>query len=86
MSAARSSVPEAHLIPCIASVKDGADVYDRGLAAELRDVERRFPNLIKITEPMMYKGDGTDRVPYFGAIATPAGKRAIRAAKKRGDA
>jgi hypothetical protein len=36
--------------------------------------------LFLITEPQAYAGDGTDQVPYFGAIATSAGIDAARAA------
>ena len=35
--------------------------------------------LFLITEPRVYAGDGTDQVPYFGAIATAAGVEAARA-------
>jgi hypothetical protein len=36
--------------------------------------------LFDITEPQAYEGDGTDQVPYFGAIATPWGAKVARAA------
>ena len=67
------------LLRSLRAVKDGADVYSLTVAKELREIEARFPSLVWIGEPMMYQGDGTDVVPYFGAIATSAGKRALRA-------
>lgn len=60
------------------SVAHGADIYDRQVAAALRNVEKLAPGLVDITKPMMYHGDGTDRVPYFGAIATKKGKAALK--------
>lgn len=60
----------------LAAVRDGADIYSYALAGTLRKIERDHPEMIHIGEPQMYKGDGTDRVPYFGAIATEAGRDA----------
>ncbi len=37
-------------------------------------------SLFQITKPMMYKGNGADRMPYFGAIATDEGIKAARQA------
>lgn len=59
------------------SIRDGADIYSRALAKHLRSLHEAFPELIEITEPMMYDGDGTDQVPYFGAILTQAGKNVV---------
>jgi hypothetical protein len=60
-------------------VKLGADVYAYPLAKTLRGLERRgVKGLVDIGKPRMYTGDGTDRMPYFGAIATPAGKLLAR--------
>jgi len=39
--------------------------------------------LFDIVDPREYHGDGTDQVPYCGAIATPAGITAARAALAR---
>lgn len=63
-------------------VKDGGDIYDPRIAGPLRSVERKQPAFISIGEPQMYRGTGIDVVPYFGAIATPAGVRAARARLK----
>lgn len=69
------------LLKALAQVKDGADVHSYALAKELREVEQRFPSLISIGRLEMYQGDGTGVVPYFGAIATAEGKRALKAAR-----
>lgn len=59
-------------------VEKGADIYDYETARVLRQVEKRHPKFIHIGQAMMYKGDGTDRMPYFGAILKPAGIKALR--------
>lgn len=64
-------------IDALQAVEHGADVYDYALAKRLRHIERANPGLVTITEPQMYRGDGTDRMPYFGAICTAAGRAAI---------
>lgn len=56
-------------------VKDGADVYIRPIAGLLRGLEKT--GHVEITKPMMYRGDGTDQMPYFGAIATKKGLQAL---------
>lgn len=66
------TLTEQHL-EAMAVVKNGADVYDYGLAVDLREVQRHDPGLIEITRPKMYTGDGTDHMPYFGAILTERG-------------
>lgn len=70
------------VISALDAVKDGADVYSYSLAKTLRGIERKHPELIDITKPMMYRGDGTDQVPYFGAICTKVGKAQIKSQKK----
>lgn len=47
-------------------MKDGADVYDYGVAMTLRRLEKR--GLVTITRPVT-KTKGNERMPYFGAIA-----------------
>lgn len=61
-------------------VSDGADVIAHHLAGLLRSVQKKAPALITIT-PVMGEYDGAGRLPYFGAILTPAG-RAIVGTKK----
>lgn len=56
------------------AVKDGGDVYDRGIAVILRACEKR--GLVTIVKPVMPQS-GKARQPYFGAITTRAGLRAI---------
>lgn len=64
-------------VDALRAVKDGADVYSYMLAKALRGIERKHPGLVSIGKPEMYKGDGTDKVPYFGAILTAKGKAAL---------
>lgn len=59
------------------AVEDGADVYSYALARTLRIIDQRRPGLVDICDPQAYHGDGTDQVPYFGAILTDAGKAAL---------
>lgn len=84
------------------NIRNGCDVYSIGLARTLRLMQRRglpvndyksnpqaTPTdgaLFDITEPKAYAGDGSDQVPYFGAIATPHGIQMARdvLAKRRG--
>lgn len=54
----------------ILKCQGGADVYDYQIAKTLRGLQQRrgSERYIKITKPMMYRGDGTDRMPYFGVM------------------
>lgn len=63
-------------IKAMRAVKDGADVYSMPIAEDLREVERDHPHLIHITKAQD-PPPGQYQQPYFGAILTPAGKRAI---------
>ena len=56
------------------AVKDGGDVFDRATATVLRGLEP--DGFVEICEVM---GDypGEQRQPYFGAIVTRKGKRAL---------
>lgn len=76
----QADVPALSLTERLAlfSIADGADIYDRALAGVLRDIERKYPRLIHIGRPQMYQVDGTDQMPYFGAIATAAGRAACK--------
>jgi len=64
-------------IESMAAVTDGADVYNYGIAVDLRQVQQSHPELITIAQPQAYKGDGTDQVPYFGAILTYLGRQVV---------
>jgi len=64
----------------MALVVDGADVYSYSLAVDLRLVQHTHPELITITQPQAYKGDGTDQVPYFGVILTDLGRHFVATA------
>lgn len=70
------SITEQHFI-AMQGAEDGADIYSMPLASLLREVKNERPEWIEITKPMMYDGDGTDQVPYFGAILTPDGLNAM---------
>lgn len=61
------------------AVAEGADVYAYELAVDLREIERESPGLIFICEPKDAPQGGTERQPYFGCIATDAGRARIRA-------
>lgn len=62
------------------AVTHGADVSGYSIARLLREVERHHPELITICK-VMGDYDGAGHVPYFGAILTKAGRRAV--GKKR---
>jgi hypothetical protein len=68
----------------ILAVKDGADVYDNGLARVLRGLERRgVKGLVDIGAAQAAPANGAERQPYFGAIATKAGLVAARNQKSK---
>ncbi len=73
-------ISKIHLA-AIRRVLNGADVLDRGLAGTLREIEQRHPTLIYICKPMG-SYSAKDRHPYFGCIATKAGREALRASVK----
>lgn len=58
------------------SISDGADICSPVLARTLRDIEKHHPELLTICGPM-----GTyavhEKLPYFGAITTAAGRKAV---------
>lgn len=66
-------------------VKNGADIYDYGIALNLRAIEKERPQWINIGPAESAPADGAKRQPYFGAIATAAGISAARRAIKRND-
>jgi hypothetical protein len=61
----------------MALVVDGADVHNYGIAVDLRGVEQSHPELITITQPQAYEGDGMDQVPYLGVILTDLGRQCV---------
>ena len=60
----------------LAAVADGADVWGYANAKRLRAVQKKAPHLISIVRAME-KPPGHMRQPYFGAIATEAGRVAL---------
>ncbi len=65
------------------NVADGADVWGYGNAMRLRSIEKKAPSLIRIVKAKN-KPAGHLRQPYFGCIATKAGRAAL--ARATGDA
>lgn len=61
----------------IASIENGADIYSRHDAEQLRDLKKKRPDFISICKAKMYKGSGVDKMPYFGAILTNKGREAL---------
>ena len=57
-------------------IKDGADVSSMAIAHELREIKRKYPNLIRIVKPQG-DYDGAGHVTYFGAILTQKGRQVI---------
>jgi hypothetical protein len=70
------ALTEQHYI-AMQAAEGGADIYSRPIAELLREVEKHNPDWIMITKPMAYDGDGTDQMPYFGAILTEDGVKAM---------
>lgn len=62
----------------LAAVAQGADVWGYGNAKRLRSVQKKAPHLISICKAME-KPPGHMRQPYFGAIATEAGRDFLNA-------
>ncbi|NRN26727.1 hypothetical protein [Photorhabdus heterorhabditis] len=71
-------------VEALAGVTNGADIYSYPLAIQLRAIERDFPSYILICEPQVYNGDGTDTMPYFGAITTLEGNRYLNQLRDAG--
>ena len=58
------------------SVRGGADIFSLSLARTLRDIEKHESGLVTITKAMGdYQVDKPR--PYFGAILTGKGKKAL---------
>jgi hypothetical protein len=68
-------------LQALVEIKEGADIWSPALARLLRGIERDRPDLVHICKPMGIYAP-TDARPFFGAILTRAGHRAIKAAEK----
>lgn len=55
------------------AVADGADVYDYGIAWDLRQIEQKMPELLVIGMAKKAPRNGAHRQPYFGVQATEEG-------------
>ena len=63
-------------------IANGADIWEYYEARIIRGIERDLPSLVTITKAMNAPEDGAQRQPYFGAILTPAGLKAIGLRRK----
>ena len=61
----------------------GADIWGRYEAGIIRYIEREFPGLVTVTKAMNAPEDGAKQQPYFGAILTLAGLKAIGVKKEK---
>jgi hypothetical protein len=69
-------------IEAMQAVAGGADVRSYLWAKELRAVEKEHPEWIDIVPCRMGPYGVKEKHPYFGAILTNAGTKALREAKK----
>lgn len=60
------------------AIENGADVYDRIIAQTLRKLEREHPDWVNLGDAMNAPEDGAKQQPYFGAILTAKGKKALK--------
>jgi len=63
-----------HEIAALREVEGGADVWGYGIAVNLRSVEKKRPELLKICRAKARLA-GHLRQPYFGAVATVEGRK-----------
>lgn len=61
----------------LAAVAHGADVWGYNNAKLLRSIQKKAPHLINICKAMYKPKTGAEQLPYFGAIATDAGRTAL---------
>jgi hypothetical protein len=64
------------------AVRNGGDIFSLSTAMLLRDCQEE--GLVTIGAAMGKYGDGTNREPYFGAMITAKGKKALKAALNSG--
>lgn len=82
MSASTVDLLTAEEIAELRGVVNGADVWGYGNAKRLRSIQKKAPDLIDIV-PAMNRPPGHERQPYFGCIATAAGRQFLRTIKRR---
>jgi hypothetical protein len=63
-------------------VAKGADIWGYANASRLRSIQKKAPELIDIV-PAMDKSPGHMQRPYFGCIATAAGREYLRTVSRR---
>lgn len=81
-------ITPAHLT-AMYGVRTGANIFSRGIAILLRDVQRFDPELIEILSPRELREDigctdqdltdAEGKECYFGALLTPKGKKFLKA-------
>lgn len=59
-------------------VEEGADIYCRLIAEQLRALDKKEPGLILICKAQAPPKNRAARQPYFGCICTDAGRAYIR--------
>lgn len=70
-------------IELMADILDGADIYGLRDARMIREIKKHNPGWVEILsiedmeKKLSREFDGTKRLPYFGAILTPEGERAM---------
>lgn len=74
--------PTRKEIEALKVVRKGIDVRDRGIARTLRGLQQRGLGDLVDIGPREEEYDGMEQLPYFGAITTVKGLRAIRASSK----
>jgi len=82
MSAVTLTVEE---IAELRGVVKGADVWGYANAGRLRSIQKKAPDLLDIV-PAMDKPPGHMQQPYFGCIATAAGRKYLRALSRKAGA
>jgi len=59
-------------------IENGADVYGDEVAKQISWLDKNFPGLIKIGDPVKYDKKNNGPPPHFGAILTEEGKKACQ--------
>lgn len=78
------SARDEQLLGMIARADGQAEIYRWGDARDLKDLERRAPDLVILDDPDRAVRDPRDRLPFMVATITRAGREAVEAARARG--
>ncbi len=74
--------PTRKEIEALKAVRHGGDVLDYGMARTLRGLQKRGLGDLVDIGPREEEYNGREQLPYFGAITTVKGLKAIRASSK----